>query len=140
MTFNNYHGVNKTINVINLDWYEPYRVPVRTFLGAFVWFLAIPKIIKKIPGVIGVCNMITELILNVWLAPMKLALSGIGEVSISIPGNIYNYIHDILGLASYILPVQSIVTVLGISLTLTLTRIIIALVVRVKSFIPTMGA
>lgn len=84
--------------------------------------------------------MITEALLSFFLFPLKLILTALPEVHVSIPDNIFNGINSFLGGVVYIVPVPELLPILTISLALRTFKIFWALGIRIKSFIPTMGA
>lgn len=84
--------------------------------------------------------MITETILNVLCSPLLLLLDILPSVSVTIPDSIFAQLDSFFGLLGYVFPMASLCTILGIKISLKLAKITVALVVRIKSFIPTMGA
>ena len=86
--------------------------------------------------------MITDLILNVlFFLPCSL-LAGLDAININlfIPDDIYITLSDICKCVGYVLPVSALLPIFLTRLALKLVQITIAIVIRIKSFIPTMGA
>lgn len=84
--------------------------------------------------------MITDLILFIFISPAMLLINMLPTISISLPSDLVFSISNIFAGLGYFLPVGLILTLLGIQVVLMSSRMIVALVVRIKSFIPTMGA
>lgn len=83
--------------------------------------------------------MITEAILNVLAFIPNLLLDGMQGLSLSLPDNIFNGLNSIFGCLGYIFPIGGLLVILGISFTIKNFQIIWAIILRIKSFIPTMG-
>lgn len=66
-------------------------------------------------------------------------LGNIDTVSISIPEQVYNAMDLLFGSLGFLLPVKLLLPILVISGTLEIARLVVAIVCRIKSFIPTMG-
>lgn len=84
--------------------------------------------------------MITELIINFIFLPVNALISLLPDVSFSIPKEAFDGLNNILGLLGFMFPIKGLLAILGISISIKLFHIIWALVIRIKSFIPTMGA
>ena len=84
--------------------------------------------------------MIFDIFIKLFTAPMKLFLQSIPTISVTIPEDVLTQILEYIKLACYFLPVKTIVAILTINLAIWTFKITMAIVVRVKSFIPTMGA
>ena len=84
--------------------------------------------------------MIIDALFSVLLAPIKLLLSALPTIGYSLPDGIFNSIVDTFAFIGYVLPIESILMCLSIRLALISFRATMAVVVRVKSFIPTMGS
>lgn len=84
--------------------------------------------------------MLFDSIVNVLLSPVKLILNTIPVIDVAIPDGVMAMIFEIFKIAGYFLPIKTISIVLGLKLMMYMARITIALVVRAKSVIPTMGA
>jgi len=84
--------------------------------------------------------MITDFIFSVLTAPLHLLLNLLPAVSIAIPNNVFTGFNSILGMLGFIFPVAGLLPILAISLSIKGFHIIWALIIRVKSFIPTMGS
>ncbi|HOE39619.1 MAG TPA: hypothetical protein PLY69_08560 [Bacteroidales bacterium] len=84
--------------------------------------------------------MITEALINVFLFLPKLLLQSLPDIDISIPKDVFNTLQNFLLNLEYIFPIVELLPILVISISLSLFKIAWALVIRIKSFIPTMGA
>lgn len=84
--------------------------------------------------------MITEAILNVLIFIPNLLLDGIQGINIAIPDNIFNGLNSIFSCLGYIFPISGLLVILGISFAIKNFQIIWAIILRIKSFIPSMGA
>lgn len=85
--------------------------------------------------------MITEAILSVLLYPISLLFSGLDFVLpvISIPEGVFNGLGTLIGFAAFFLPLSAILPIFIIKFALTNFDLIWKLILRIKSFIPTMG-
>lgn len=84
--------------------------------------------------------MITEALINVFLFLPKLLLQALPDIDISIPKDVFDTLQNFLFNLEYIFPIVELLPILVISISLSLFKIAWALVIRIKSFIPTMGA
>lgn len=84
--------------------------------------------------------MITEALINVFLFLPKLLLQALPDIDISIPEDVFDTLQNFLLNLEYIFPIVELLPILVISISLSLFKIAWALVIRIKSFIPTMGA
>lgn len=84
--------------------------------------------------------MITEALINVFLFLPKLLLQALPDIDISIPKDVFDTLQNFLLNLEYIFPIVELLPILFISISLSLFKIAWALVIRIKSFIPTMGA
>lgn len=84
--------------------------------------------------------MITEALINVFLFLPKLLLQALPDIDISIPKDVFDTLQNFLLNLGYIFPIVELLPILVISISLSLFKIAWALVIRIKSFIPTMGA
>lgn len=85
--------------------------------------------------------MIIESILTFFSLPTQWLidlLPTIGE-GIEIPSNIYNVLEDLISCVGYVLPIQGLMPIWYGLVGLTLAKTVWALIIRIKSFIPTMG-
>ncbi len=83
--------------------------------------------------------MITSTILNFFIYLFNGILSVLPSINLEIPENIVNTICDFCSAAAYFLPIKALAPIIGFSLGFLLFRFVWAIVLRVKSFIPTMG-
>jgi hypothetical protein len=84
--------------------------------------------------------MITKNILDVLVFLPNLLLDGMGSITLSIPDNIFDGLNSIFNCLGYIFPISGLLLILGISFSIKSIQIIWAIILRIKSFIPTMGA
>ena len=84
--------------------------------------------------------MIVDFLFQQLTAFPMLLLSMLPDVSISIPDNVFDWLFDIANAVGYLLPIKGLLGILSLSLTIKAVQIAWAILLRVKSFIPTMGA
>ena len=84
--------------------------------------------------------MILEAIFSLLLFIPKLIFSLIPTISIEIPENVFAGVSGVIGVVAYLFPIGALLPILVLSLTLDSARIIMAIIVRIKSFIPGMGS
>lgn len=84
--------------------------------------------------------MITDFIINVFCAIPNLLLDNIEVITLEIPENIFNGFDSILNLLGFMFPVSGLLPILIISFSIKSFQLIWSLVLRIKSFIPTMGS
>lgn len=84
--------------------------------------------------------MITDKILDVLFYLPLLLFKALPAVDFSIPDNVYNGIETFCTNIGYVVPINALLPILVTSFALSTFQIAWALVIRIKSFIPTMGA
>lgn len=84
--------------------------------------------------------MITDKIIDVLLALPLLLIDSLPEVDFHIPDDIMNGVSVFLLNIAYFAPIKELLPILIISLSIKSFQIAWALIIRIKSFIPTMGA
>lgn len=84
--------------------------------------------------------MILDTIFRLLTAPLRVLLQAMPTIGIEIPSDVFVQITEYIKLACYFLPVKTIVAVLTLKFAMWAFRITMAFIVRVKSFIPTMGS
>lgn len=84
--------------------------------------------------------MITDFIINVLCALPNLLLDSMQNFNLEIPANIFNGFNSILNLLGFMFPVAGLLPILVISFGIKYFQIMWALLIRIKSFIPTMGS
>lgn len=84
--------------------------------------------------------MITESILNIFLGIPELLIMLIPTTDIRLPTDILSGASSILQGIGYVVPIGALSPIFVTDFVLTNFKIIWALIIRVKSFIPTMGA
>lgn len=84
--------------------------------------------------------MITEEILNFLALIPNLLLDSLGNISISIPENVFEGLNTIFNCLGFVFPVKGLLVILSLSFLIKNFQIIWAIILRIKSFIPTMGA
>lgn len=67
-------------------------------------------------------------------------LSALPEIKFEMPENIMDNLIGIFEIVCFLLPVKALLPILITSVTIDLAQIVIAIIIRIKSFIPTMGA
>lgn len=83
--------------------------------------------------------MITETLINTLLQPIIVLLANMETLSINIPRGVENGIVSLTSGLAYIFPMKSIIPIIGIRLGIQMFHISWSLILRIKSFIPTMG-
>jgi hypothetical protein len=83
--------------------------------------------------------MITEAILNVFMVIPNIIIALLPEVKAVIPDGVFDGVNNVLYGIGYVLPMYALVPIFVISFALDGFKVVMALVVRIKSFIPTMG-
>lgn len=84
--------------------------------------------------------MIIEEILKFFALPCNLLIDALPTFSIEIPQGAFDTLMTVVKSASYVIPFQFLLPILAISFGLKTSQIVWAIIIRVKSFIPTMGA
>lgn len=86
--------------------------------------------------------MITDLIINVLLGLPYLLLSSLEplDFNIKFPDDIFEILKDLCVGVAYVLPVARLMPILITRIGIAIFKICWASVIRVKSFIPTMGS
>lgn len=84
--------------------------------------------------------MITEAVLNVFFVLPALLINLLPSINIALPNDLVNITSTLFKGLGYVLPIAGLMPILLFSLALNSFHIIWAIVIRVKSFIPTMGA
>lgn len=84
--------------------------------------------------------MIVDAFFNLLLSPIRLLLSALPTIGVSMPAGVFDSLIDTMAFIGYMLPVDTIITCFGIRIGMSSFRQVIAIIVRVKSFIPTMGS
>lgn len=84
--------------------------------------------------------MITEALLNFLFFVPNLLLDSMAGLTIAIPLGIYEPLLDAIVAIGSLMPVAQLLPILVIEFSVQSFRIIWALIIRAKSFIPTMGA
>jgi hypothetical protein len=83
--------------------------------------------------------MIFEVIIQAFMIIPTLILSFLPTLSIEIPDNILSVIYYVFIAVGTFFPIGGLLPIFIVNLSLDLFKIIMAVVVRIKSFIPTMG-
>ena len=84
--------------------------------------------------------MLIDSFISIVFSPVYALLSLLPDIDLSLPDNIFDSISSVLANVAYVLPVVSLLPIFVISLSLSIFRATWALIIRIKSFIPTMGA
>jgi membrane-associated phospholipid phosphatase len=72
-----------------------------------------------------------------WL--LNLVLDNVDTVELSIPSGVYSAMDSLFSALGYLFPIKQLLPILVVSGVFAMARLIVAVVVRIKSFIPTMG-
>ncbi len=83
--------------------------------------------------------MITDMILKLLVMPLIVLIESVSAIGFTIPVGVFNGLLLLSENLGYIFPVSSILPVFILKMLLRNSRIIWAMIIRVKSFIPTMG-
>lgn len=84
--------------------------------------------------------MITDKILNILFYFPLLLAKALPDMDFSIPDNVFNGFNTFLFNVGYIIPIKALMPILVSSFAISTLKIMWALIIRIKSFIPTMGA
>ncbi len=84
--------------------------------------------------------MILKMIIDVFMKAPELLLQLIPVIDLIIPKEVFNIFSFIFNGIGYLLPVKALLPILITDISLDFLRIAFALIIRIKSFIPTMGA
>lgn len=83
--------------------------------------------------------MITDTIINIFLALPRNLLALLPDINFELPEVAFQELFDIISSLTWALPVVALMPILVISFALQGFKIAWALLIRIKSFIPTMG-
>lgn len=83
--------------------------------------------------------MIIDSILSFILSIPNALLDGLPDVDLSAVGSGMSYLNSILAYIGYFIPISELIPLMVIELAVIGFKIVWAIVLRVKSFIPTMG-
>jgi hypothetical protein len=72
-----------------------------------------------------------------WL--LNIVIDNIDTIELSIPDGVYSAMDTLFSALGYLFPVKQLLPILVVSGVFAMARLIVAVVVRIKSFIPTMG-
>ena len=85
--------------------------------------------------------MIVETLISILLFIPKALMDNLSSVgAIAIPDSAFNWWDNTINMLTYVFPVYAVLPILVISFSIKAFQIAWAIVLRVKSFIPTMGA
>lgn len=84
--------------------------------------------------------MITDLILSFLLTLPLALLRSLPDVNLSFPTGVFDFIWTVSNSIAYIIPVRQLLPILYAEGALTTFRIAWSMLIRMKSFIPGMGA
>ena len=86
--------------------------------------------------------MITDLIINAFLLVPYLLLNGffVLDFNFSLFNNFFDIFNSLSSGIGYVFPIAGLTPIFTISLAIYTFRIVWSIILRVKSFIPTMGA
>lgn len=83
--------------------------------------------------------MITKAIIDFILILPNALLDLLPHMEIAIPDGVFNSLNSILGLLGFIFPIKGLLVILSTSIAIKSFHIIWALILRIKSFVPTEG-
>lgn len=83
--------------------------------------------------------MITDLFLKLLTSPILLLLEGLSVISFSIPVGVFSGLKTLAHNLGYIFPISSILPILVIKFMFRYASFAWTLILKIKSFIPTMG-
>ncbi len=84
--------------------------------------------------------MIVTIIINLLLALPTFLLSLLPDNVVTLPDNVFNIMHEVFYGIGYVLPMAGLASIMVISTALIGMQITWSIILRIKSFIPTMGA
>lgn len=84
--------------------------------------------------------MVLKLLFQLILALPKALINSFPTFSFVIPDNIFDVLVSMFSSVGYFLPVNELLPILILSLALDVFRVVWAIIIRLKSFIPTMGS
>lgn len=84
--------------------------------------------------------MILDAILSVLLSVPNMLLDSMGDIVINISEGVFSFLDTVLPYLNYFVPINSLLPLLAIEIAIIGFKIIWAIILRVKSFIPTMGS
>ena len=83
--------------------------------------------------------MITKLLLEIFLYVPNLLLESLPSFEVAIPDGVFDGLRTLFAVIGWF-PLAQLLPILGVSIALSSARMVWARVIRIKSFIPTMGA
>ena len=83
--------------------------------------------------------MITELLFNILFAPLMLMVGVMPEIKGTVDRSFIVLFARMISSVAYFIPLNSVMKYLIASIMLDITHIVWKIVLRVKSFVPTMG-
>lgn len=83
--------------------------------------------------------MIVEAIFRALLTVPEMILNAVPVLDFTIPDGVLSGLSSILGNIGFFLPIRQLMPILYISLSIDVARLGMAILMRIKSFIPTMG-
>lgn len=84
--------------------------------------------------------MITDKILDILFYFPLLLAKALPDMNFSLPDNIFNGIDTFVTNVGYVVPITALMPIFMTSVAISTFQVGWALVIRIKSFIPTMGA
>lgn len=83
--------------------------------------------------------MITEAILNIFMIIPQLIIGLLPTINYTLPTDLFDTVTSVFYGLGYVLPLVRLAPIIAIDLALSTFKIVVAIVIRCKSFIPTMG-
>lgn len=78
-------------------------------------------------------------LINLFLLIPSFIISLLPSVDAVIPDNVFESMSVILANVGYVLPIKGLLPIFIISMSVNIFKLAMAIIVRIKSFIPTMG-
>lgn len=84
--------------------------------------------------------MITDKLIEIFLTPLMALIKLLPPLDFTVPLDVFNNVNGIFLCLGYVLPVPLILFIISTKLSCRMSQIAMAVVVRVKSFVPFWGA
>lgn len=84
--------------------------------------------------------MVTDKLLEIFLTPLKAIIKLLPSLDFVVPLEVFNNVNGIFLCLGYVLPVPLCLFIISTKLSCRMSQIAMAVIVRVKSFIPFWGA
>jgi len=84
--------------------------------------------------------MLTDQLITLFFIIPSALIAMLPTVNATIPDGAFTTVNDTFAMVAYILPLSDMLIPFGIVVALRTLQITISIIIRIKSFIPTMGA